>query len=461
MDFANALSEIERAVSSAQVLTSADLRATYEIDWSRRWKGNASAVVRPANTDELSAVLAVCNRFKIACVPQGGRTGLVGGGVPLDGEVVISVQRLGSISTSEIDSGIVTVGAGVTLGEVQATAARSGWDFGVDIASRESATIGGMIATNAGGMKVIRHGQMRAQVASLEVVLADGSVLKGGGASLKDNAGFDLSQLMIGSEGTLGIVTEARLKLVRQMPSSVVFLVGVDNLAAGVKLVGTLRRATESLESAEFIDAASMDVVCEFLSSTPPIQRSRWYVLMECAADADPLRGVNEALTRSGLDDDSDTAVAMESTSQRNLWQYREQITDAISCLGIPHKLDVGIPLARLDEFADQVVKVVQTTSPGVTVLLFGHLGEGNVHVNILGADPDDESVDDAVLQLVAQIGGNIASEHGVGRAKARWLDLSRTATEIRTMREIKQALDPHNILNPGVLFPSHVSGVR
>jgi FAD/FMN-containing dehydrogenase len=454
MTIADALIEIEQVVGATHVLKSADLRASYEVDWSRRWTGTASAVVRPGDCDEVSAVLSICNRHRVACVPQGGRTGLVGGGVPLAREIVISLLRLRTIDSAEIESGILTVGAGVTLSNVQAMALKSGWDFGVDISSRDSATIGGMIATNAGGMKVIRYGQMREQIASLEVVLADGSILNGGGASLKDNAGFDLSQLMIGSEGTLGIVTAARLKLVRRMLSSAVFVVAVENLAVGVNLVGTMRRSTETLESAEFIDAASMDLVCDFLSVPPPVKRSRWYVLVECTDDVDPLRGVQDALTHVGLDGEGSMAVAVDDFSRRNLWRYREFITDGISRLGIPHKLDVGIPLSRLDEFAERVVHVAHAVNPRVSVLLFGHLGEGNVHVNILGADIDDEVVDHAVLQLVAQIGGNIASEHGVGRAKSQWLSLSRTDTEIRTMRAIKRALDPNNILNPEVLFP-------
>lgn len=451
----DALAEIEQVVGPSQLLTSEDLRAPYQVDWSRRWAGTASGVARPGTRGEVSEVLAICNRYKIACVPQGGRTGLVGGGVPHAGEVVISLQRLGSISTAEIGSGILTVGAGVTLGEVQAVAAGGDWCFGVDMASRDSATVGGMTATNAGGMKVIHYGQMRTQVASLEVVLADGSVLRGGGASLKDNAGFDLSQLIIGSEGTLGVVTEARLKLVRQVPESAVFLVAVDDLAAAVGLVGILRRATDSLESCEFIDEVSMTTVCDFLAATSPVRSSPWYVLAEFAAIGDSLQRVHDALARSDLVDDGRVAVAIESTARRNLWLFREQVPDAIARLGVPHKLDVGIPLPRLDEFANRVVTAAQTVDPRVRLFLFGHLGEGNVHVNIVGSDSDDEDVDDAVLRLVAEMGGNIASEHGIGRAKARWLGLSRTPTEVRTMREIKSALDPHNILNPGVIFNS------
>jgi FAD/FMN-containing dehydrogenase len=450
---ADVLTAFGDIVGSRHLLVDPDVRAPYEVDWSRRWSGEATAVVRPANVNEVSAVLSVCNRHRIACVPQGGRTGLVAGGVPYDGAIVVSLERLDSVGPADYDAGHLTVGAGVSLGVVQQTAARNGWEFGVDLAARDIATIGGVIATNAGGMRVVRHGQMRAQVLSLEVVLADGSVLPGSGLAVKDNAGYDISQLIVGTEGTLGIVTAATLKLVRALPERVAALIGVGSLAAALSLVGKLRRGSGGLDAAEFIQESAMDLVCRHLGRSCPIRRSRWYVLVECASDVDPTDAMVEAIESSAVPDE--IAVAVDVSARQSLWQLREQLPEAIATLGIPHKLDVGLPFSKLDEFSEQAgPAVTAATSPSAQTFLFGHLGEGNVHVNVTGVSPEDERVDDAVLRLVARLGGNIASEHGVGRAKAPWLHLVRTSAEIRAMHSLKTALDPNWILNPGAVIP-------
>ncbi len=448
----DALAAFQDIVGTQHLLVDPDVRATYEVDWSRRWSGEAAAVVRPANADEVSAVLSVCNRYRIACVPQGGRTGLVAGGIPYGGAIVVSLERLNVVGPANYDVGQLTVGAGVSLSAVQASATRNGWEFGVDLAARDVATIGGMIATNAGGMRVIRHGQMRAQVLSLEVVLADGSVLSGSGMAVKDNAGYDLSQVIIGTEGTLGIITAATLKLVRALPQRVVALVGVDSLAAGLSLVGRLRRGSGGLDAAEFIQEGAMDLVCGHLGRSCPVTRSRWYVLVECASDSDPTEAMLEAVESAAAPDD--VAVAVDAASRQSLWQLREQMPEAIAGHGIPHKLDVGLPFDKLDDFSQLVgPAVAAATSEASEIFLFGHLGEGNVHVNVTGVPPDDERVDNAVLQLVADLDGNIASEHGVGRAKAPWLHLVRTPAEIKAMRSLKTALDPNWILNPGAII--------
>jgi len=450
---AQALSEINDVVGDDHLLLSSELRAGYEVDWTRRWSGTASAVVRPADTAEVSRVLSICNDHRIGCVPQGGRTGLVGGGVPMSGEVIVSLLRLNNLDTTNVEGGRLTVGAGATLGTVQEVAAKFGWEFGVDLAARDSATIGGMIATNAGGVKVVRYGQMRSQVLNMTVVMADGSTLRSGGRSLKDNAGFDVNQLIVGSEGTLGIVTEVELKLVRPMNERVAFIVAVNELAIGVELVHRLQHETTSLDSAEFFDDASMSAVCEINGFERPTRQSPWYVLIECASDLDPLPGAEVIVSSMGLDDEKSIAVATDAHARRNLWRYREQITESISRLGVPHKLDIGIPLSTLDEFSRLVRAAAVASDPGASMFLFGHLGEGNVHVNVISANENDAEIDEAVLVVVVELGGNIAAEHGIGRAKASWLGMSRTAAEIRAMRDIKSALDPNGILNPGCLF--------
>ena len=448
--FLDALREV---VGANHVLVSADLRATYETDWSRRWSGSSLAVVRPSNTSEVSAVLSLCHQNGVPCVPQGGRTGLVGGSVPVDGEIVVSLERLTQVGDVDSDMGQLTVGAGVALAAVHNAAQSHGWEFGVDLASRDSATIGGMIATNAGGTRVVRHGQMREQVVGIEVVLADGSVLRGSGEVLKDNAGYDLAQLIIGSEGTLGIITSARLRLVRSSPFRVVALVGAETLAGGIELIGRLRRTSGFLSAAEFIDHDAMSVVCDYLNSSSPVAESPWYVLIECAGDEDPTAAMSASLGETDEVVDELVAVAIDAPSRNHLWSIRESMPDAIARVGIPHKLDVGLPHRLLDEFADKVRSSVRASFPDSTVVLFGHLGEGNIHVNVLGVSPDDDEIDNLVLRLVAEMGGNIASEHGIGRAKTQWLELARTPEEIRAMYALKAAFDPKKILNPGVIL--------
>jgi FAD/FMN-containing dehydrogenase len=347
----------------------------------------------------------------------------------------------------------MSAGAGVTLAALQQAAASSGWRFGVDLASRDSATVGGMIATNAGGVHVVRHGQMRAQVLSLEFVLADGTVVRGTGSALKDNAGYDLAQIVIGSEGTLGIITSARLALVTPDPALAVALVGVMTLANALELVGWCRRTSTTLNATEFLDSAAMELVCSNLGAARAVAPAPWYVVIEVAGDVDPMDALVDALTQCpGIGGDA-VALASDSVSRNRLWRFREHVSDSVARAGVPHKFDVGLDLRRLDEFADAVRANVTSSWPSATVVLFGHLAEGNVHVNVLDVDPKDENLDEVVLSLVAHMGGNVAAEHGVGRAKVEWLHLSRSVEEMQTMRALKLALDPKEILSPGVVL--------
>jgi FAD/FMN-containing dehydrogenase len=444
--------ELVDIVGSAHVLTDPDMRATYEVDWTRRWSGNASVVVRPADTAELSGILGVCHRHELGCVAQGGRTGLVGGSVPQDGALVISLGRLDHIGAVDVGLGQLIAGAGATLSRVQRQASAAGWAFGVDLAARDNATIGGMVGTNAGGMRVIRFGQMRSQVIGLEFVLADGTVISRLEGPAKDNAGYDLSQLMVGSEGTLGVVAAARLRLVRELPIRATTMVGLERLEQGIDIVGGLRRSAASLEAAEVFDGPTMDVVAARLGSRPPMEGYPWYLIVECAGEDDP--SLTMAKVLAGHRPDNAVAVATDPTAARRLWAFRDQITESIAQLGVAHKLDPGVPLDRLPAFTDEVRQKVAEVVPSASVHIFGHLGEGNLHVNVLGLRDDDDRVDAVVLELVASLGGSIGSEHGMGQAKKRWLSLARSPGEIATMQAIKQALDPRGILNRGVIFP-------
>ncbi|MCU1487827.1 MAG: linked oxidase domain protein [Actinomycetia bacterium] len=430
-------------VGDAHVLVDADLRAGYEVDWTGRFQGSTPAVVRPASTDEVAAVVRACAGAGVAIVPQGGNTGLVGGSVPLAGELVLSTRRLALVGEVDDLSGQVTAGAGATLGALQAHVA-PGWEVGVDLAARDSATVGGMVATNAGGLAFLRHGGMRDQLAGIEAVLGDGSVVSHLGGLLKDNTGYDLPGLLCGSEGTLGVVTAVRLRLVRPTGDRTTALVAVAGVASGLAVVRDLRRAGVALEAAELILDDGMALVCEHLGVARPLAPAPAYLLVEWAGPAEAL----------GAADVVDAVVAEDDARRAALWRYREAHTEAVNALGVPHKLDVTLPLPELSSFVDDVRAAVAAVAPGARVVLFGHVADGNIHVNVVGPPAEDDAVDDTVLRLVAERGGSISAEHGIGTAKKRWLHLARSDAEVAAFRALKHALDPAGILNPNVLLP-------
>jgi FAD/FMN-containing dehydrogenase len=367
--------------------------------------------------------------------------------------VLLSTTRLSGLGSVDAASSQITAGAGVTLGRLQAAAGASGLSFPVDLAARDSATVGGMVATNAGGLHVMRYGPMRAQVVGLEVVLADGTVISRLSGLVKDNAGYDLSQLMVGSEGTLCIVTAARLRLVPTRAQRIVALLGLPDTAEALVALDLLRRRVEGLQAAELIYEDGLQLVIEHSSLPRPLPgRHPCYLVVEAAGISDPADQLLSALEELKVPDEA-TAAAIDTAGAERLWAYRERHTETISALGVPHKLDVTLPQARFAEFEREVRKAVGEVWPGARLVLFGHVGDGNLHVNVVGPPPDDETVDEAVLRLVASMEGSISAEHGIGRAKARWLPLSRSASEIEIMKNLKVVLDPHCLLNQGVLF--------
>lgn len=434
-------------VGDEHVLTG-DLATGHEIDWSRRFGGPALCVVRPGSTEQVSEVMRVLAQTGTAVIPQGGNTGLVGGGVPGPygpAPVILSLTRLDWMDPVDQLSGQVSVGAGATLGAVQQHASQAGWQYGVDLAARQSATIGGTVATNAGGIRVIAYGMTRAHVVGIEAVLADGTVIRHMGGLAKDNTGYDLVGLACGSEGTLAVITAVRLRLLHPHPPTTVGLIGVSGYTEALALMARARSSGQLL-AAEVIDAVGMDLVMAVTDLPWPLQqRYRLVVLLETADGGDA----------SGLpfDEDDDAVVAVEARDQERLWEYRERQSEAFSSLGVIHKLDVSVPLPALAACADELTQLVgahpQVTAYGV----FGHLGDGNIHVEIAGPAPDDLAIDRAVLSHVAAHGGSISAEHGVGRAKAADLHLCRSTEQVAAMRAIKQAWDPHGLLNPGVIF--------
>jgi len=448
-----ALADIESIVGSAHLLTDPAITASYSTDWTGRFRGETPAVVRPSDRDQVAAIVRVCRDARVAIVPQGGNTGLVGGSVPLAGEIVLSLRRLDALGDVDERALQVTSGAGVTLGRLQQHVASGGLAYGIDLAARDTATIGGTIATNAGGIHLLRFGGTRQQVLGVEAVLGDGSIVSHLDGLPKDNTGYHLASLLCGSEGTLAVITAARLHLVPRYESVVVALVAFATVADAVAGVALARRRLDCLSAAELMFADGLALVCEAEDLPQPFALPHpVYVLLEAADHVDPVdrfAHVVEAM-RGTLD----VAVATESARRGELWAYREAHTLAINTLGTPHKLDVTIPVAALAPFIEEVREVVSAVEPDACTWLFGHVADGNIHVNITGADIASTSVDDCVFALVQHYGGSISAEHGIGTAKKPWLHLNRSSSEIETFRRIKKAFDPAGILNPNVLLP-------
>lgn len=440
---------LARVVGSGHVLTDPVLMEQYVVDWSRRWSGVARAVVRPASTTEVAQVLALCSRHGVPVVPQGGNTGLVGGSVPGGGgplPIVLSMRRLDALGDVDSLSGQVTVGAGATLGDVRRHVAAAGWYYGVDLAARDSATIGGTVATNAGGIHVVAFGMTRLQLVGIEAVLADGTVLSHLAGMLKDNTGYDLASLFCGSEGTLGVITAVRLRLHRPAGRTTVALIGCESYAEAIALMTSAVAPGVRLLAAEVTDEQGMRLAGEMAGTGWPLERRHPLVLLLELADGGDASGL------VGVDD-ADVVVGLDAAEQARLWTYRELQGEVFSALGVSHKLDVSAPLPVLAQCCDELRAIVGAY-PGVDAFgVFGHLADGNIHVEIHGPDPDDLAVDLAVFECIARHGGSISAEHGVGRAKAGELHLCRSAAEIDAMRAIKSAWDPQGLMNPGVIF--------
>jgi len=438
-------------VGASQVLTDADVLAAYAVDWSRRFSGAALAVVRPADTDEVAAVVRACVEARVPVLAQGGNTGLVGGSVPAaDGPapVILSTRRLTRLDDVDELAGQVTAGAGVVLADLHRHVSDAGWEYGVDLAARDSATVGGTVATNAGGIRVCCHGMTRAQVVGVEAVLPDGSVVSHLGGLPKDNTGYDLTGLLVGSEGTLGVVTAARLRLVRPATASAVALIGVRDAADALDLARSAVPRGVRLLAAEILDAAMLRHVCDVASLPWPLAGPSDHVLLL------ETESPHDGALAMDLPDDRDAVVALDAADRARFWSYRERAAEATAVLGVPHRFDVSVPMGGWDALVADLTARLRRLEGITEVLVFGHLADGNLHVEVLGPEPDDERADAVVLGTVAEHRGSISAEHGVGRAKAAYLHLSRSPAEIAAMRAVKGALDPLGLFNPGALLP-------
>ncbi|HKY13905.1 MAG TPA: FAD-binding oxidoreductase [Microthrixaceae bacterium] len=436
--------ELRDQLGAAHVVDDPDVVASASQDWTGRFGSPAALVVRPGSTEEVAAVLVACGRARIPVVPQGGNTGLVGGGVPRGGEVLVSLGRLDELKVDD-ESGEVVAGAGVTLAAVQHGAARAGWRYAIDFGARQVATVGGMVATDAGGVGVFRHGSTRRQVLGLEVVMAGGEVVSHLSGPLKDGAGFRVADLVCGSEGTLAVVTRARLRLIPAPSRQVVVFAGFEHLDRALGAAGRSRSVPE-VDAIEFIGPECLAGLVESGSSVP-VAVSGWALLVSAAGERDVTDALADAMSGA-----TGAAVADDARAARELWDLRDAVPEVIRRIAPPLKFDVAVPTARLGSFLHQLPIAVASIDPAADVWRFGHAADGNVHVNVTGARSSEADLERAVFELVLDAGGSLAAEHGVGIAKAKWMPRARTEVELEAMARIKTALDPDRLLNPGVL---------
>jgi FAD/FMN-containing dehydrogenase len=444
------LRRLASAVGSNHVITDPDVLAGRSIDHTGRYRGRASALVRPGSADEVAEVLRVCRDAGAHVTVQGGRTSLVAGTVPEHDDVLLSTERLCAVSDVDTVERRIEVGAGATAAAVQHAASAAGLVFGVDLSARDTATVGGMASTNAGGLRTVRYGNMGQQVLGLDVALPDGSVLRRHSRVRSDNTGYDLAALFVGAEGTLGVITALDLRLHPTPVHRVTAVCGFTDLEALVD-AGRMFRDVDGIAALELIDGRAAALAREHLGFSPPV-RGDWLLLVELAADQDQTERLADLL--DGVRLGGEPAVGVDAVAQQRLWRTRESVAEVLGVYGPPLKFDVSLPLAAIGGFARDAGALVQAQVPEALPLLFGHIGEGNLHLNVLRCAADREpALYAAMMELIAGCGGNVSSEHGVGSRKRPYLPTSREPADIATMRTIKAALDPTGYLNAAVMF--------
>lgn len=463
------LDRMAGVVGSKNIVTDADAMVPYLKEWRDLFRGKAQGIVRPGSTAEVAELVKLAAETGTTLVPQGGNTGLVGGQIPIaEGrEVILSLQRLDKIRTVDTDGDTMIVEAGVTLKRAQDAAEAAGRLFPLSLASEGSCTIGGNLSTNAGGTAVLAYGNARELCMGLEVVLPDGRIWNGLRQLRKDNTGYDLKNLFIGAEGTLGVITAAVLKLFPLPAARATAFLAVPNPEAALELLNAAKAgAGGTLTTFELMPRIGLDFVLRHASGTrdPLSEPSPWYVLMEVSAQS--TAGLDEAVEsflgealEKGIV--TDAALAGSLTQRADFWKLREMLSEVQTYEGGSIKHDVSVPVHATPEFLKRAIAVVEAMAPGCRPVPFGHLGDGNIHFNVsqpVGADKAAylagwAEMNEAVHAIVTELHGSISAEHGIGRLKRDLLPGVKDRVELDLMRSIKQTLDPKGILNPGAVL--------
>jgi FAD/FMN-containing dehydrogenase len=463
---ADTLSRLKAVLGEGGWSTDPERLAPKLVEWRDRWSGTTPLLALPRTTAEVAAVVGLCAEAGVAITPQGGNTGLVGGQIP-QGEILLSLERLRAVRDLDLADDVIVVEAGATLAEVHEAALAAGRRFPLSVASEGSATIGGLVSTNAGGTAVLRYGTMRDQVLGLEVVLPNGEVWNGLKRLRKDNTGYDLKQLLIGAEGTLGVVTAAALKLQPLLVSRAVAFAGLRTPADAIALLARAKAESGgALEAFELMGRLGVELVVRHLPDrrSPLADAHPWCVLIEIASgEPGAAEAAMERLLAAALEADliQDAAIAQTESQARAFWTVREDQSAGQKAEGAAWKHDISVPVSRIADFIDQASAAMTHLEPGARVVAFGHVGDGNVHFDVLSALGADQAAhaarrDEAaraVNDLAVSMGGSISAEHGLGTMKTTEALRYKSAVEVEALRAIRLALDPKRIMNPRVLF--------
>lgn len=466
------LSELRTLLGPKGYCDDTETMAPWLTDWRGRYHGKAIAMLSPANSAEVADTVCIAARNRLPLVPQGGNSGMVAGATPDDSgnALLLSLRRLNTIGTVDPDSGLVRAGAGVILQNLHEAVAKAGRRFPLTLGGKGSATIGGLVSTNAGGTQVLRHGTMRALVAGLEAVLPDGSIFDGMTALKKDNRGYDLKHLLIGAEGTIGVVTSALLQTAPTLIDRSVIWAGVESADAAYRLLLFMQsRAGLQLEGFEILPQSALNAVVRHITGTraPLSLPFPWHVLIELVQD-DPAQPVPAQLAEEAIAAAmaqglvSDAALAANETQAEAFWKIRDSISEAERAEGPASQHDISVPVADMARFIAEESPMIEANFPGTRVVAFGHLGDGNIHYHVkapAGVAASDwyagsKAVTQHVYDRVAAYGGSLSAEHGIGQAKLDELKRLSDPARIFAASAIKRALDPHNIMNPGKLVP-------
>jgi FAD/FMN-containing dehydrogenase len=455
---------LARIVGARNVLADPDEIAPFVTDWRGRYRGAAQCVVRPGNAAEVAAVVGLCAEAGVPIVPQGGNTSLCGASTPdMAGQaVVLSLGRLNRVRALDPDNNTITVEAGCTLAAVQEAARAAGRLFPLALASEGSCQIGGNLSTNAGGVQVLRYGNSRELTLGLEVVLPSGEIWNGLRGLRKDNTGYDLKQMFIGAEGTLGVITAAVLKLFPLPRMQTTCWLNVDSPAAAVALLNAAKASFDArLTAFELVSDVALGLVMKNLPGmSRPGEVSPWYVLAEFS-DAEPAAIESWLSDRLEAGEVTDGVVAASESQARRLWALRENISEAQKIEGISIKHDIAVPVSAIAAFLAQADAALAAAFPGIRVVAFGHVGDGNLHYNLSQADAQENTafiacqpqVNRIVHDLVNALDGSISAEHGIGQLKREELQRYKSPVELALMRALKQAIDPQGLMNPGKII--------
>lgn len=440
-------------------LTGDDRPASSRVDWSGGDGVLPLAVARPESATEAAAILAACDRLGQAVVPQGGMTGLAGAAIPREGDIALATDRMAGVEHIDRESGTVTLRAGTILSEAQRAVEAEGWLLPIDLGARDSCRVGGCIATNAGGQRVMRYGSTRANLLGIEAALASGEVVGDLRGQIKDNTGYHLPSLFCGAEGTLGVVTRAVVRLHPLPAGRLTALCGLADFAAVLALLALARKGLPRLSAFEVMWGAHFRLNAELLNTRPLAEMPNFAVILETETDDSPAEaGAFESLLEQAFESGiiADAALPKSQQELRRIWEIREGVEMDGQLPGLVN-LDISAPASKLGRLAEAARVRLEAALPGINVLIYGHLGDGNLHITAAqpGYGPDfAHQVDAVVYPLVASEGGSISAEHGIGTHKRGWLHLMRTPPELALMRRIKAAFDPNGIMNPGKLLP-------